>query len=173
MYVGGMEGFISCLYFEIPPHLYGKAIESARLILYKYPVYEPYRPGFDAAYQRGGPYDAARGWCPVNVTVSPLLEFFSKYSPCFSIPQADCGSTVISPVDECLCYTEIDISRTAERWIRHTLDNRGLLIAGCCPGRMVCYASEKDPDKGLRPVIRLTYQDLRELASVPCVVSVK
>jgi len=175
LYVGGVEGFISCLYFKIPPYIYGKEIENARIILYKYPVpvYEMYHSKCGAAYKCGVPIDDVHDdCCPASLSVCPLLEFFSKYSPCYSIPLSDSGKTVTCQIDERLCYTEIDISQIAKQWIQNTIDNRGLLVTGCCTGRIVSYASEKEPDWGLRPVMRLTYRDLSELSSVPCIVKV-
>jgi len=175
LYVGGVEDFISCLYFEIPPHIYGKVIESARLILYKYPVsaFEQYNSKYGAAYKCSAPCDDSHDdCCPANLIVCPLLEFFSKYSPCYSIPRTDAGKTVICPIEERLCYTEIDISQIAKQWIQNTLDNRGLLLKGCCTDRIVSYASEKEPDGGLRPTMRLTYRDPGQLSCVPCIVSV-
>lgn len=169
---GGPDGFISCLYFEIPGHIYGKEIESARLILYKYPPYEMYYSRCDTAYKCNALCDDTHDCRPANLMACPLLEFFSKFSPSYSIPRSDCSMTVICPIDERLCYTEIDITGIVKQWIQNTMDNRGLLVTGCCPSRAACYVSEKEPDGGLHPTMRLIYRDFRELSSVPSIVSV-
>ncbi len=104
----------------------------------------------------------------------PLLDYFNVYGSCFAPPR----------IDECLCvnffdrtplgYTQIDITKIAEEWLKGEPENKGLILNGAPNTRQVVYASNRFEAPGMHPLLRLTYKNTDYPLSVaPCTVDVK
>lgn len=163
--LGGHHHYLSFLYFDLPPYSDIKDLKCAKLILFKHPMHIR---DFDSHCNchKDRSYNA----------VSPLLEFFSTYSRLYQIPKADYSKQVMFEDDESLCYTEIDITSIVQEWKNDSMENRGIMLSGNDCNKPICYASEKNDTKSMRPMIRLIYKEnagCLGLSSTPCMVDVK
>ena len=145
------------LFFNLPSCLYTRDLLQARLILFKLPSVSPNVHACD------------------QDTLYPLLEVFSVFNDLFSPPAIDPGRGVSFENLNCRSYTEIDITQIARDWISGKLENNGLLLTGEDDAPYVFYASSRYKTISMRPVIRLTlenHKNLCTLQSVPCDVEV-
>ncbi len=165
--LGGWDEFLSLLYFSLPVYPGFARLKSAKIVLFKEPGQEP---RFDWQWS------ACRGAGRHHYILSPLLEHFSIHSGLFHVPRADSSQRVEFCDDANLCYTEIDITKIAVKWLDNTLENKGLILTGRGNSRLICYASENSCIPGMRPVLRLAYKERAHcpgLSSVSCTVEVK
>ena len=165
--LGGYHQYLSFLYFDLPPYSSIKKLVHAKLILFKQPMSQCNTPDL--------PCNCQKECCHHYVAV-PLLEFFSTYSRLYQVPKADYSKQVVFHDDECLCYTEIDITAIVQDWKNGSMENRGLLLIGDDCNKPICYASEKNMNKTMIPIIRLIYEEnacCLGLSSTPCVVDIK
>lgn len=73
---------------------------------------------------------------------------------------------------ESCCYTEADISCIVRAWLDQKIEDKGLLLTGKGGSGILTFASDTYDIKGMRPVIRLNYEEriCEPLSSVPCIV---
>lgn len=147
------ENYRIGLFFHLPPVVYTHQIKQARLFLFKV------LPCFS---------------CSVNMKkdyfVYPLLEFFGSGS-CFGNPKFEKNLHVRFQDRACASDTEIDITKLVKAWACERIDNKGILLQGC-GGDLITYASIRHRDVGMRPFVRISYEEKQPLVSVPCSVSV-
>jgi hypothetical protein len=77
--------------------------------------------------------------------------------------------------DDCCSYTEVDVTNIVSAWFDEEIEEKGLLLTGECNASKICYASDEFQWKGMRPILRLIYQENicpQTLAQVPCIVEV-
>lgn len=133
-----------CLFFQLPPtHLVGSVV-SAELTLFKIPntaICMPLTPP-------GSGY-----------RICPLREPFSIYTSCYSLPQAAEELAILYEDLAHTAHTSIDISSIAQAWMAGNPQNRGLLLTAAPDARHITYASERHEVIGMRPTLRLVYQD--------------
>lgn len=145
--------FEVALFFHLPPAVGSHQIKQARLFLFKVT-------------------QEVCCSCPENMeneySAYPLLEFFGS-GCCFDTPQYDKNLHVEFRDRACISDTEIDITKLVKAWVSEQIDNKGILLQGC-KGDLLTYASIRHKDMGMRPFVRISYQENHSLVSVPCSV---
>lgn len=154
--------YLIYLFFSLPSYSYIRNLKEARLILFKLP--------------QVGDDDANLNQECGNYSVAPLVDFFSIYG-CNYSPACIDYSQIITFREECCCsYMEVNITRIIKTWIEEKIENKGLLLYGNKEAPLVIYASNRYRIEGMRPKLRLVYEDDcfgKNLSSVPCTVTVK
>lgn len=147
------------LSFQLPPYPYIKHLKQARLILYKISSY------CNAAQTND---------CP-HYSIFPLLDYFSACNCAFIPPAVDCSREEIFTDKKCCCYTEADVTRIVKSWIDEKIENKGFLLTGGLETRLITYASDIYKIQGMRPVLRLIYEEngiCPPMSVAPCTVEV-
>lgn len=156
------DEYLVYLFFSLPSYAYIKNLKEARLILFKLPNKE------DNDFKLNQKYG--------SYSVAPLLNFFSTYACMYSPTFIDCDKKTTFRND-CRCsYTEIDITHIVKAWTKEEIENKGLLLYGNKEAPLVMYASNQYKIEGMRPRLRLVYEDaciIPCLASAACTVTVR
>jgi hypothetical protein len=150
--------FQTYLFFEIPTEVYVTPLLRANLILHKIP-----------------------NCCRINREVvqtgyvlSPLLNYYSIYSDCYSFPEVDLNYSVEYSNSPCTGYSEIDITNIVVSWMNGTTENKGLLLTGSPCTESLVYASGDDEISAMHPMLRLKYEGgTPVLTPADCVVKVQ
>ncbi len=152
------DRFQTYLFFELPPPVFFSPLKTARLILFKIPLYAAKSP----LMPQGDRY-----------SVCPLLDFFSVYSDWYAPVRIDDSLCMDYEDQVWSSSTQIDITEIAAAWIGERLENKGLLLTGYPNARPVAYASDRYETAGMRPMLRLTYAGTtRPLSAAPCTVGI-
>ncbi len=155
------DAYLVYLFFSLPSYSYINNLQEARLILFKLPNEEENDLHLNQKY---GSY-----------SVAPLLNFFSIYACMYSPTFIDCSQRTIFRND-CRCsYAEVDITHIVKAWTQEEIENKGLLLYRNKETSLVVYASNQYKIEGMRPRLRLVYEDdcvCKTLVSVPCTVTV-
>lgn len=155
------DDYLVYLFFSLPSYSHIKKLKEARLILFKLPNEE------ENDFQLNKKYG--------SYSVAPLLNFFSIYACIYSPTFIDCEQRAIFRND-CHCsYTEVDITHIVKAWTQEEIENKGLLLYGNKEASLVIYASNQYKIEGMRPRLRLVYEDaciIPCLASAACTVTV-
>lgn len=151
-------GYGIYLTFELPPLVFLNTIKDAKLRLFKIPSK---LTGFSFR-----PKSSIYSICPT-------LEYYNFYNNWYEQPEID-SELIVDYVDQaCMGYTEIDITVIVRAWIESNPENKGLLLTGARNGPFLAYASEVHEIVGMRPTLRLTYENFnRPLSVAPCIVKV-
>ena len=154
--------YLVYLFFALPPDTCIRYLEQARLILFKIP-------------QEDRDYRAAHG-SNEQYYVGPLLDFFSIYNSHYGGLTIEESQVTIFKDIYCCSYTEIDITMIVRSWLQGEIENKGLLLYSDKEASLLKYASSRYSVEGMRPRIRLFYDEFDEcqtLASVSATVIVK
>jgi len=111
-----------------------------------------------------------------SYSIYPLLDFFSIYSCLFTPPKIDYSKREKFQVEECSSYTDVDITSIVKAWINQEIENKGLVLIGNNDSVPITYASDRNKIKGLRPILRLIYEDINiclPLSMTPSAVAVE
>lgn len=145
------------LSFDLPPDYYIKYLEQAKLVLFKIPT-----KCMTSEETEEESYE-----------IYPLLDYFSTY-PCFYDPPAVDEERKVQLIDSEHCsYSEADITSLVKAWLNHEIENKGLMLTGSEAERVITYASDCYERKGMRPMLRLIYEDnctCTPLTTVACTV---
>jgi len=144
------------LSFELPPDYYLKNLKQAKLVLYKLPM----------IVQSEGSSD---------YEIYPLLNFFSAFSGVFEPPAVDEERKETFTDQESCAYSEADITNIVKAFLGEKVENKGLLLTGSEETRIITYASDRYERRGMRPMLRLIYEDMIciPLSCVPCKSSIE
>lgn len=152
------------LFFNFASCLTGRTLLKADLILFKFP---------SAIFNIGKDLDPHN---PANqYTLYPLLELFSAFNDMFVPPAIDYSRGIRFEYSCCKSYTKIDITQIVQDWIQSKLENNGLLLVSSNTAPYVFYASNQYKILGMRPFIRMKYEDIPPdglLRSAPCDVKI-
>ena len=150
--------FQTYLFFEISQVSYFTPLLEAKLILYKIPnCCERSADLQEKAYQ-----------------ISPLLDFFSIYNDWYESPKVDDNYRVEYTNQPCVSYSEIHITNIVMSWTNGTIENKGLLLTGSPYVEYLIYASNHYEFKGMRPMLRLTYEGASpSFSKADCTVEVR
>ena len=146
------------LSFDFPPYAYLKLLKQAKLILFKIPL----------QMKTASDY--------TSYSAYPLLDYFSVYSCMYDPPMADYGRHEIFVDKQSCAYTEADITNVVKDWIEEEIENKGLLLTGNINKRLITYASGQYHRKGMRPKLRLIYEDsgiCPPMSTTSCTVDVE
>ena len=150
--------FTTYLFFELPPAVFLNPVKRARLILFKMPM---------------NVIEIPSAFWSNQYSVYPLLDFFSVYSGWYIPPRFDDSLRVDYEDQACISYTEIDITAIVAAWSQERMENKGLFLTGAPNGRQLMYASDQYETAGMRPRLRLTYEEIsRPLSAAPCTVEI-
>ncbi|MFA9464301.1 MAG: DNRLRE domain-containing protein [Velocimicrobium sp.] len=147
--------------FNLPSYSYLESLKEARLILFKIPM-----QGRDNLVDKE---------CN-DYSVYPLLDFFSNYSCMYLPPQLDFSRKKSFVDKECVNHTEVDITDIVKAWIHEEIENKGLLLTGKDDTRGITYASDRYSINGMRPMLRLIYEDVsicHPLTMIPCTIEIE
>lgn len=149
------------LSFDLLPYSYLKYLKQARLVLFKIPsrVIPSQATGNDKSYE-----------------LYPLLDFFSAYSCVYDLPAVDYDRKERFVDQEFCSYSEADITSIVKAWLQGEIENKGLLLTGSEETRLITYASDRYDRKGMRPMLRLIYEDnciCPPLTTVSCTVKME
>lgn len=147
--------FETGLFFHLPACGCFHRIKQARLFLFKEPL-ETCCCRFE---------NLENSYCAY-----PLLEFFES-GCCLENPRYDENMYVEFRDNVCDFYTEIDITKLVNAWANGLIDNKGILLKGC-RGDLVTYASVRHREPGMKPFVRIAYEESKPWVSMPCEVSV-
>lgn len=150
------------LFFTLPSYMCIKYLKQARLILFKMPQEDRACSG---ANESCGQY-----------YVGPLMDFFSIYSDQYGGLTIQESQVVKFKDTYCCSYTDIDITSIVKGWLEEKIENKGLLLYGSREASLLTYASSRYSIEGMRPRIRLIYENYdgcQILSSVPGTVIVK
>lgn len=143
------------LSFELPADYYLKNLKEAKLVLYKLPM----------VVQNEGSSE---------YEVYPLLDFFSAFSGVFDRPAVDEERKETFTDQESCAYSEADITSIVKAFLGEKVENKGILLTGSEETRIITYASDGYEIRGMRPMLRLIYEDMIciPLSCVPCKISI-
>lgn len=150
------------LFFPLPSCMCIRHLKQARLILFKMPQEDR---AYSGANEVGGQY-----------YVGPLVDFFSIYSDQYGGLVIEDSQVVIFKDTYCCSYTDIDITSIVKSWLEEKIENKGLLLYGSRDASLLTYASSRYSIEGMRPRIRLVYENFDEcpiLSSTPATIIVK
>lgn len=159
IFLGG--DYQTYLSFPLPPYSYIKHLKQAKLILFK--IYAHYITA------------QMKNYC-TQYDVYPLLDFFNYYICRFAPPAVDDSRMECFTDNECYGYSEVDITCIVKSWIHEDIENKGLLLKGYKNTRIITYASDSYDIKGMRPMLRLIYDENNicpAMSTVACTVEVK
>lgn len=145
--------YLIYLLFDFVPYSCLKHLKQARLILFKL-------PDKCMKYQIDNKY-----------IIYPLTEFFSIYS-CLYV---DYSRGYTFEGSRYCSFIEMDITDIVEAWLKEEIENKGLLLKGHNSFQYNIFASEKYEVKGMRPMLRIIYeenQSYKSLSIAPCTVKV-
>ena len=152
------------LFFNFASCLTGYTLLKADLILFKLPF---------AVFDIDKNIDSHN---PANQYVLyPLLELFSASNSMFVPPAIDYSRGLRFEYPCCESYTKIDVTQIVQDWSQSKLENNGLLLMSSDTSPYVFYASNQYQILGMRPFIRLKYENTPPaglLRSVPCDVKI-
>ncbi|ABX42312.1 hypothetical protein [Lachnoclostridium phytofermentans] len=147
------------LYFDLPLFLNMNLVQSSKLILYKLPMCCKNQKTLSNQY-----------------SVYPLIDFYSPFVGCFSPLRFDCTYKEDFEDNINLGYSEIDVTSMVKSWLQGSIENKGLLITGEEHSPLIVYASEKDMDSKIHPILRIIISDslvFRTLTEIPCKVNMR
>lgn len=150
------------LKFELLPYLQIKVLQQAKLILFKVP--QIVREEQMDYYSQDNEYK-----------IYPLLDFFSAFINIYAKPRIADDLGISFRNDDCCSYTEVDVTTIVNAWIDEKIEEKGLFLTGEGIASRICYASDEFQWKGMRPILRLIYQEntsCQALAQAPCTVEV-
>lgn len=156
------QDYIIYLYFNLPPCSQLKKLKKATVILLKLPV-------------KYSDFDTCSKNNNSTYHTYPLLDFFSVYSYMYHVPRLDCSRGVEFEDTGCFPYTEIDITPIVDAWYKEEIENKGIMLMGESNSRLVTYASNQYEMIGMRPRLRLIFDDSSispPLYCIPCNISV-
>lgn len=146
------------LFFALPPTVFFSPIKEAKLILFKIPAHF----GRSPVALKSNIY-----------SIYPLLDFCSVYSSSYTPPRIDTELAVDYEDIADMSYTEIDITSIIAAWSKEKPENRGLLLTGAPKEPYLIYASEQHEFFGMRPMLRLKYEDFSHpLSTAACDVKI-
>ncbi|MDD3413456.1 MAG: DNRLRE domain-containing protein [Lachnospiraceae bacterium] len=151
------------LKFELLPYFQIKVIQQAKLILFKIPQIE--RENQMDYYNGNNEY-----------IIYPLLDFFSVYIGMYSEPRIVDELGISFRNNGCCSYTEVDITDIVNAWYDENIEEKGLLLMGSGTAGTICYASDEYQWKGMRPILRLIYQEnnfCQAMSQAPCTVNIQ
>lgn len=154
--------YLIYLFFALPSYTCIRYLKQARLILFKIPQEDR---DYRAAYGSIGQY-----------YIGPLMDFFSIYNSQYGGLAIEESQVITFKEVHCCSYTEIDITTIVRSWLEGKIENRGLMLYSDKEASLLKYASSRYSVEGMRPRIRLFYDDFNEchtLASVPAAVILK
>lgn len=145
----------SYLWFDLPPYQTLKNLQAAKLVLFKVPSILITRE----EAERVSSYE-----------LYPLLDYFSEYSGFYDRPPVDLARKVEFIDRRDYSYTEADITSIVTAWLNMEVENKGMVLMGNENVRLISYASEGYARRGMRPMLRLVYEDVvcPPLSCVPC-----
>lgn len=150
------------LFFALPSYMCIKYLKQARLILFKMP-------------QEDRVYSGANESCG-QYYVGPLIDFFSIYSDQYGGLAIEESQVVVFKDAYCCSYTDIDITSILKSWLEEKIENKGLLLYSSREASLLTYASSRYSIEGMRPRIRLIYENFEEcpsLSSATATITVK
>lgn len=152
------------LFFNFASCLAGHTLLKADLVLFKLP---------GAVFNMDKNLDS---YNPANQYVLyPLLELFSASNSMFVPPAIDFSRGIRFEYPCCESYTKIDITQIVQDWNQSKLENNGLLLMSSNTAPYIFYASNEYKILGMRPFIRLKYENTPPnglLRSVSCDVKI-
>ncbi|MDR1628652.1 MAG: hypothetical protein LBS36_00335 [Oscillospiraceae bacterium] len=156
LYLGCHYGIY--LFFELPSSAFFGHIKEATLILFKIPGHL-----------------AHCHFIPQNsiYSIYPLLDFYNVYNRWYAPPRIDAALSVDYDDQACMSYSEIDITMIVQSWMKAAPENKGLLLTGAPNGPFLVYASDRHECVGMRPTLRLKYEEFPlPLSTASCVVRI-
>ena len=154
--------YLVYLFFALSPDTCIRYLKQARLILFKIPQEDR---DYRVAHRSNEQY-----------YVGPLMSFFSIYNSQYGGLTIEESQITTFKEVYCCSYTEIDITMIVRSWLEGKIENRGLLLYSDKEASLLKYASSRYSIEGMRPRIRLLYDDFdgcQTLASVPATIRVK
>lgn len=146
------------LYFDLPLFLNRNLVKTSKLILYKLPMCCKYQ---NTKYNQ--------------YNICPLIDFYSPFIGCFSPPRSDCTYKVSFEDNIHLGYSEIDVTSMVKAWLQGSLENKGLQITGDELSPLIVYASGRNTNLKIHPILRIIIYDsieFRTLTEIPCKVNI-
>lgn len=107
--------------------------------------------------------------------ISPLLDFLNIYKCQCAKPKICEAQSVYFRNNVHNTYTDVDITCIVSAWMENKIENKGLILKGIDNAGLITYASNRYCLFGMRPIIRLIYNDTfcNSWETVPCIVNVK
>lgn len=155
---GGVESYIwmgtknrymywSYLYFDLDEIPRAVKLSSATLVMFKIPE------------ERMG---ACHNYYPESLNryrAIPSAEYVSAYTYCYEVPILHDERTIFFHDIPKRAYTEIDITKMAEAWIKGEIENKGMMITAECNSKWIRYESNNAKEYRNRPFLRVVYED--------------